>query len=180
MIYIIFMIQNNIDACIKYIRTHYMNLFDLTNDMMNIVFQFSGHNETWKTRFSNDVLPKIDAGHKIVGVWFNEPTAIEGTACGNCYLYANTEAGNGEFCMNCMGNAPGQYTTMSFADHKAAFQRNNQKLALMDAFEDYEDFKRWRNVEKIRIDNYLPTLCKKDFIKVLFKWELQKTVKLIN
>jgi hypothetical protein len=157
-----------------------MNFFNLPAEIADLIYDFGGQKKAWKMRFTNDVLTKIDKGHKIVGLWYNGDDDVEGMPCGNCYLYAGTECGNEEFCMNCIGNDAGKYTVMAFADYKAYFDRHEQKVSLMDAFDTYEDFERWRNVEKVRIDNYLPILSAKDFTDVLFKWELKKTIALIN
>lgn len=156
-----------------------MNFFNLQKEipaLAELIYEFSGQKEMWKTRFTNDVLAKIDGGHKIVGLWRNHGEELDGTPCGNCYIYADTACGNGEFCMNCVGNDAGQYTIMSYADYKSY----RSSAPIMNAFETYEDFKRWRNAEKIRIDSFGPCFQARDIQKVLLEWEIKKTLKVIN
>jgi hypothetical protein len=136
----------------------------------------------WKTRFTNDVLTKIDGGYKIVGLWRNHDEE-EGIPCRNCYFYGGTVCGVGQFCMNCAGDESIDYTLISYADLKMQRPESvalRRTVSLMDVFNSHEDFKRWSIIEKIRIDHYLPTLNKKELHKVLLKWEIKKTAKIIN
>lgn len=159
-----------------------MNFFDISTDITGLIYDFSGYKKMWMTRFTNDVLTKIDQGHKIVGIWHNGEDDVEGTPCGNCYIYAGTACGDKEFCMNCIAieDEERQYTSISFAEYMALFKGAAIKVSIMDVFKTYEDFKRYRNIEKVRIDNFIPSLCANELINVLLKWEIKKMIKVVN
>lgn len=143
-----------------------LSFFSLPADILDTIYGFS---DSWKTRFTNDVLPKINKGNKIVGL----TETINGPGpCGNCYLYADTACGNGTFCMNCERNPPGAYTTMDYAEYKAI----DGGTVEMRMFETYEDFCRWMNIEKLRINNDLPELQQQHLLAALLKKELHKKV----
>lgn len=89
----------------------------LPYDCVNLISEFSGHSggteksNVWKRRFTHDVLPKVDKGYKVVGVWLknNEPEK-----CLNCYVYGDqSEIG---LCANCEADDISQYDVMAFEE----------------------------------------------------------------
>lgn len=62
----------------------------------SLIYEFSGVQQQWKTRFSNDVLPSINKGYRLVGMICSaheyieqhvECDCVERYPCANCYSY---------------------------------------------------------------------------------------------
>ena len=77
-----------------------------------LIYEFSDAQGYWKNRFSNDILPSINKGYHLVGMYCHEHE-FEGSCdceernpCSNCYTY-------GVFLCN-----HDQYTSISYDDIK--------------------------------------------------------------
>ena len=59
-------------------------MFNLPENIQNLVMDFAGTDKYWKTRFSNDVLTEITKGIKYVGYDIIGDMVMP---CSNCYAY---------------------------------------------------------------------------------------------
>ena len=108
----------------------------LNIDCFNLILDFVGAENQWKHRFSADVLTKIEKGWMEVGN--GNDLEHEYIPCANCYMYANSDFGNGRFCMNCAGDEDVETSIICF----------DQMLDVSSirCFGDFETFKRYREV----------------------------------
>lgn len=61
---------------------------DLPSSIVDNIYEFSGNH--WKTRFTNDVLPELNKGIRLVGFFDTLPDRdgqIDRYLCANCYQY---------------------------------------------------------------------------------------------
>ena len=139
----------------------------LPADIKNLIHDFAGIREMWKTRFTNDVLPLIDQGHLIVGTF----TLLEKEyPCKLCYMYGHNN--NYKFCINCTNfddelNVP--YTTMPFSE----FILEDRWCA--HYMENYADYKRFKSV---RDSNYM-WLSRDYILAAVHDFELKNKLKTI-
>jgi hypothetical protein len=114
-----------------------MKIFNmLDNNCLDMIIGFAGIKEQWKHRFSTDVLPKIEKGWMEVGNGNDSEYGYK--PCANCYMYAQSCCGNGILCMNCANDEGVETSIVSFEQIKV--------YSSMGYFEDYETFKRFRDV----------------------------------
>ena len=134
-----------------------MNYFNnLPFDIKDIIYDFSDNTQYWKTRFTNDVLPKIDQGYKLVGL------LGKNTICTYCYVYADTGLKKKSLCMFCEHNT--DYISINYKTYKTC----NSK-AVSTKFDTYENYKKWHLHYSYRLINRLPNITENElFLKMIY------------
>lgn len=115
-----------------------LKMFNIISiECLDIIIEFAGVKEHWKHRFSTDVLTKIDQGWMEVGNGNDREYGY--IPCANCYMYSQTDCGDGRFCMNCAHDEGVETSFVNFDQMKGASRSCRY-------FEDFETFKRYRDV----------------------------------
>lgn len=86
-------------------------MFFLTEDIRNLILDFSDINGYWERRFTNDVLPLINKNYKLISI-------VDGNPCGFCYASAILAGENHLQCDACKIDRKNDFTFLSFNEFK--------------------------------------------------------------
>ncbi len=137
-------------------------MFYLPSSLISLIYEFSDQENQIKRRFTNDVLPCINKGWRVVGI-------KDGRKCNNCYSYGSI---NGSGCGNdpeiCDLSYGGEFDIMSYEEYQ-------QTTRCKFASETYDYWKTvyYGDVDMITMDGFLMPIAKQNLPET-FLHEMKK------
>lgn len=107
-------------------------------DIINLIQDFAGISEMWKTRFSNDVVPKINQNIQTVGL-------INGKKCARCYTIKSFVRGSSGYCAFCEYGNVQKYVEITFDEFSKEIIKNwsgEDKIFCLLGFDNYKEIQK--------------------------------------